>query len=186
MNQKNETIKALSLWQPWATAIACGAKRIETRHWSTKYRGPLAIHAAQTDQCSRPENTFTRRRGCVGGCSYNRSLDLKAGAAARVAAGIAAEGDLPHGCIIAVADLVACWPTRIGDERVFYEGGSYHKPPGRIGLQVPPSELALGDFSRGRYGWILSNVRALPEPIPYRGRQGLFDVPAELLRGAAR
>ena len=40
-------MKALSLWQPWASAIALGHKRVETRHWSTAYRGPLAIHAAK-------------------------------------------------------------------------------------------------------------------------------------------
>lgn len=39
-------MKCLSLWQPWATLMANGAKRIETRNWSTNYRGPLAIHAA--------------------------------------------------------------------------------------------------------------------------------------------
>ena len=42
-----DTIKALSLWQPWASLVALGAKRIETRHWGTRYRGPLAIHAAK-------------------------------------------------------------------------------------------------------------------------------------------
>src|SRR5579872_2132505 len=40
-------IKALSLWQPWAEAIRVGAKQIDTRHWSTRYRGWLAIHAAK-------------------------------------------------------------------------------------------------------------------------------------------
>jgi hypothetical protein len=40
-------VKALSLWQPWATLIALGHKRFETRHWPTSYRGPLAIHAAK-------------------------------------------------------------------------------------------------------------------------------------------
>ena len=40
-------MKALSLWQPWAALMAVGAKRIETRHWSTAYRGELAIHAAK-------------------------------------------------------------------------------------------------------------------------------------------
>lgn len=39
-------MKALTIWQPWASLIAVGAKRIETRPWSTRYRGPLAIHAA--------------------------------------------------------------------------------------------------------------------------------------------
>lgn len=40
-------IKALSLWQPWASAIALGLKKVETRSWSTPYRGPLVIHAAK-------------------------------------------------------------------------------------------------------------------------------------------
>lgn len=40
-------LKALSLWQPWASYIAQGAKRYETRGWATSYRGPLAIHAAK-------------------------------------------------------------------------------------------------------------------------------------------
>ena len=37
------SIKALSLKQPWANMIASGQKTIETRTWSTKYRGPLLI-----------------------------------------------------------------------------------------------------------------------------------------------
>ena len=40
-------MKALSLLQPYATLIAVGAKKIETRSWSTKYRGPLAIHSSK-------------------------------------------------------------------------------------------------------------------------------------------
>lgn len=41
-------MKAVSLWQPWASELRPdGAKRIETRGWSTKHRGPLAIHAAK-------------------------------------------------------------------------------------------------------------------------------------------
>jgi hypothetical protein len=42
------TIKAISLWQPWASLMALGLKRHETRHWPTAYRGPIAIHAAKT------------------------------------------------------------------------------------------------------------------------------------------
>lgn len=40
-------MKTITLWQPWATLIAAGIKTIETRHWPTSYRGPLAIHAAR-------------------------------------------------------------------------------------------------------------------------------------------
>lgn len=39
--------KTLTLWQPWATLIATGIKKYETRSWSTNYRGPLLIHAAK-------------------------------------------------------------------------------------------------------------------------------------------
>ena len=42
-------MKAISLWQPWATLIAIGAKTYETRSWSTDYRGPLLIHAAKNE-----------------------------------------------------------------------------------------------------------------------------------------
>lgn len=41
------TIKALSLWEPWATLMALGAKTIETRSWCTSYRGPLLICASK-------------------------------------------------------------------------------------------------------------------------------------------
>lgn len=40
-------LKAISILQPRASLIACGAKKIETRGWSTSYRGPIAIHAGK-------------------------------------------------------------------------------------------------------------------------------------------
>lgn len=38
-------MRALTVRQPWAWAIASGVKTIENRTWTTTYRGPLAIHA---------------------------------------------------------------------------------------------------------------------------------------------
>ncbi|MEO8862303.1 MAG: ASCH domain-containing protein [Ginsengibacter sp.] len=40
-------MKALSLLQPWASLVVIGVKEIETRSWSTPYRGPLLIHASK-------------------------------------------------------------------------------------------------------------------------------------------
>lgn len=37
---------ALSLLQPYASLVATGVKKIETRSWGTKHRGPLLIHAS--------------------------------------------------------------------------------------------------------------------------------------------
>lgn len=38
---------ALSLTQPWAQLMADGRKRVETRSWSTRHQGLLAIAAAK-------------------------------------------------------------------------------------------------------------------------------------------
>jgi hypothetical protein len=46
-------MKIISLWQPWASLMAAGIKRNETRSWSTSYRGDVVIHAAQhCDACA--------------------------------------------------------------------------------------------------------------------------------------
>lgn len=43
---------ALSLLQPWASLVIMGAKKIETRSWSTDYRGKLLIHAGKSKRGS--------------------------------------------------------------------------------------------------------------------------------------
>ena len=54
-------IKAVSLWQPWASLVACGVKHHETRHWTTNYRGALAICAARVvDTVGAPEELCQR------------------------------------------------------------------------------------------------------------------------------
>ena len=40
-------IKAISLWQPWASLIYLGLKQYETRSWQTNYRGELVICSAK-------------------------------------------------------------------------------------------------------------------------------------------
>jgi hypothetical protein len=41
------SIKAISLWEPWATLIAAGIKTYETRGWYTNWRGELLICATK-------------------------------------------------------------------------------------------------------------------------------------------
>lgn len=48
------TIRGFTVTQPWATSIALGHKRIETRSWHTRYRGLIAIHAAKDPYLLRP------------------------------------------------------------------------------------------------------------------------------------
>jgi len=41
-------IKAITLYQPYASLIIAGAKRFETRTWGSQYTGLLVIHAGKT------------------------------------------------------------------------------------------------------------------------------------------
>ena len=113
------TIKCISLWQPWASLITIGAKQIETRHWATSYRGPIAIHAAKTekelDLCMvQPYERFLKRAGLLQYQGLAKCLL-----------------SLPLGKIVAVAELKDCVATdelQISEqERAF---GNY--APGRF------------------------------------------------------
>ncbi len=77
-------MKALSLTEPWATAIALGWKNWETRSWPTGFRGQLAIHAAKG--CPSWAKEIAEEHG----------LDTKS---------------LPLGCIVAVCELTECRQT---------------------------------------------------------------------------
>lgn len=88
-------MKAISLWQPWASAIAVGVKKIETRSWLTHYRGRLAIHA--TANTPRKDLDFFDRMDAVSRAAF-------------AAAGIDRKSDLPQGFIVATCDVVDCVP----------------------------------------------------------------------------
>ena len=84
-------MKALTLHQPWATLISIGEKRIETRHWATKYRGPIAIHAAKTIHSYAREWWDDEWLEWVLGIN-----------------GIESTHDMPLGAVVATARLVDC------------------------------------------------------------------------------
>lgn len=146
-------MKALSLWQPWASAIAGGSKRAETRSWCTSHRGPLAIHAAK-----RPITVYER-------AGYE---DYGAWIAAMEQLGEDWLDELPYGVIVATCTLVDCRGTGTFGPEIDEEKPGY--------ADCFWTERDMGDFSPGRFGWVLENISRLKEPIPYRGRQGLFNV----------
>lgn len=86
---------ALTLTQPWATLVAHGHKKVETRSWPTAYRGPLVIHAAK----SLPPSV----RSAVN-TEPLRSLLARLGILHQL-------DDLPRGCGLATCELVDCVPT---------------------------------------------------------------------------
>lgn len=87
-------MRGLTLAQPWASLVAIGAKQIETRSWTTAYRGLLAIHAAKHVPSS------------------SRSLlDREPLRSALLRNGLRGDRTLPRGAVVAVACLVDVAPT---------------------------------------------------------------------------
>lgn len=139
-------LKALSLWQPHAQAVALGLKTYETRSWATKYRGPLIICSARKrfsfhdypaayyqDVCAR-----IKRAGCP-------------------------HYALAYGEALCVVDLVDCVPThtlrgRIGRNAEFW------------------GDFSDGDDDKGRYAFKLENVRRIWPALKVKGRQRWFEV----------
>ncbi len=85
-----QPLKAISLWQPWAIAIALSLKTWETRSWKTHYRGLLVICAAQKTSRQQQE-TYVR-------ICHQHHIDLS----------IHPWSQLPRGCAIALVKLTDC------------------------------------------------------------------------------
>jgi hypothetical protein len=45
-----------------------------------------------------------------------------------------------------------------------------------VGLSEITDQLPYGDFTPGRYAWLLDDVEPVDPPIPARGRQRLWDL----------
>ena len=162
---------ALTLWQPWASFIACGAKRIETRRWMLREpQRPetIAIHAAK-----RP-------------VEWTPALQRIAVDTIAPAADVARTVEAARGCIVAVARLVAIHTTSEIRRRLQEAGGRRVLPVSclradeMVDWQVGQLERHLGDFSDGRFGWWLADIVALRQPIACPGAQGLWAIPLDV------
>jgi hypothetical protein len=164
-------MKIISLWQPWASLWVAGAKMVETRSWATTYRGPVAVHAAKhwdeslAALCrTEPFKSVLERLG------YN---DAPMGHRA----------SLPFGKILGSVELVDC--LQMVDLAVGENGWTALERHGGISLvddpRLTPNERAFGRYEKWRWAWVTGSTRRrLAEPIPYRGAQGLRDLPAEI------
>jgi len=62
-----EDIRVLSVRQPYADMIISGEKKVEYRSWSTRYRGPLLIHAGLAKARGMDWGTMDPKRGGIVG-----------------------------------------------------------------------------------------------------------------------
>ena len=181
-------MKALTLWQPWASLVALGVKTIETRGWRTDYRGPLLIHASAAIPLPMPltvgdyEVTKDNPRGT--GPAYLLRSDR-----------LSWPYRLPLGAVVATCTVVDVVPmvgngslAHNGHHRVFVAGdgeGLWRtNPQGGSAIEVT-DQRPYGDYAPGRYAWLLDDVRPFPSPIPARGGQKLWNPDARLLAAVA-
>lgn len=130
-------MRALTLWEPWASLIALGVKRIETRPWRTAYEGTLLIHAGQRKMDPREWHP-----------------DLW-----KIMDKITATGWTPrYGEAVCTAQLMGCVPFTDED-------------------RFEPLEEACGDFTPGRWGWLLRDVRGIRPGVKLTGERGLWTPP---------
>lgn len=92
-------------------------------------------------------------------------------------AGPGADELLPFGAIIGVANLVDCRPS---ESFTVGELDTTRLPTGEDIQAYAFSERMLGDFSPGRWGWILEDAVSLIDPIPVRGLQRIWNLSPEL------
>lgn len=140
-------LKCISLWQPYASAVALGLKRIETRASTTRHRGPLGIYATlrmHSEQRRVFEEVLLANED-----KRVRALLAKAGWLQYEA--------LPFGRLIAIVDVIDSRPVSHVDR-----------------LASGPLEFLLGDYTRGRFAWMLANARKLTKPLTVSGKQGFF------------
>lgn len=136
-----DPLRAVSLWQPWASAIAVGKKMVETRSWrapKTVLGKRIGVHAGMS---TKGMYLAAQDSALWDSCLNDLPFDLS--------------GRLPFGCLLGSVVVADCKPVEELESCIY------------------------GDYSAGRFGWILEKFVPFKEPVPYKGAQGIFMVELE-------
>lgn len=146
-------MKALTLWQPWASLVAHGAKPYEFRGWRVPRRIVglrIAIHAgARRIRRVEVEDLIADLQPSV----FDERVCLHPEKAMEV---LNRWHDLPHSCIVCTA-VIGEAVTGLAAARAM--------------------GATLNDSDRGQHfnwGWPLTDIEPVPN-IPARGHQGFWD-----------
>jgi hypothetical protein len=152
--------KSISLWQPWASLVACGAKVNETRPRPWAYKGDVAICSAKPcwkndvpDYAIPALQWLWKFKDQFPGY-YSNVHDLYM--------------SLPFGAVLCVVEKTGCASTND-------DNGYEHRS-----ACLTSQELALGDYSADRFYYPTRNCRRLKTPVPVIGRQGFFNLPPDV------
>jgi activating signal cointegrator 1 len=174
-------LPALTLWQPYASLVACGAKTIETRGQRTNYRGRIAIHASSVPQAMEPATVALP--------AIHDALWPHLGFTTRPMPADVRQR-LPRGAIVATAELVGCVPivadpaarncvdARRGGAALRLDDPDDGEVCTDITAQVP-----FGDYTPGRWAWLLADRQPTTERCPWCWGDGGFQEDSMILYG---
>ena len=147
---------ALTAHQPWASLLAHGIQTRETRSWRPPARAVgtrIAIHAGRK---------VIRDPGEMGWETWEAIRELY---------GDDWAWSLPTGAVLATALLRTALQVADRDPGV---GRAAVWPLGNRALEETIDTEPHGNYSPGRWLWVLEDVRMLAEPAPARGSLGLW------------
>lgn len=185
-------MKALTIWQPWASLVMIGAKPYEFRRWDYRERERalegqrIVIHAgARPVKLAEVEDILEDRLGGVlTECAEPALRRLHA-------ALVAAEAAMPaYRSALALYHARSRRPRMVGDPEIVEAA----KPSGQslplaCGLGTATllrprkcTELFGGQPDSDRidhhmWAWPLTDIRPFDEPVPARGAQGFWNWP---------
>lgn len=160
-------MQALTLWQPWAWAMAFAGKPVENRTWAPPHSllgQRIAIHAGKTCD-EKMIDGIGAEFGIVPATSdvpllgYGNDLQ-------RI-------GHLARGAVVAVGTL-AGYVCDDGNGRAISATNDPH-----VAAEILRKARA-SRWYQGPIGWIVVNRIALPKPVPCRGAQGLWTLPPDV------
>ncbi|MFD2578767.1 ASCH domain-containing protein [Novosphingobium colocasiae] len=163
-------MKALTLWQPWASLVIAGAKPYEFRSWrppASLIGQRIVIHAAA--------RKVDREEACW---LWTLLMDRHHSEQERIAA---AETCLHADIAIPILErgfmdgLEPLPPRRRPRHRDRRRTAPRH--PHRRRIRRPPRANDSDRDSHANLGWPMLDIEPWPEPIPMRGKQGLWNWP---------
>lgn len=129
--------------------MAVGAKRYETRHW----------HAPRTIIGLRIAIHAAKRRHRDDRACFEDILDQCHESRSIFETYLDLDYDaLPFGAVVCTGVLKACHRVE--------------------GLPISAIERRWGNYDAGRFAWEFTDIQKLAAPMPFIGRQGVFEIPA--------
>lgn len=149
-----DKLAAITLWQPWATLVAIGAKRFEFREWPAPRRlvgRRIAIHAGARKIPKTDLRELLVKLQSPRAAETGISPDL---AVPLLEQALSTPTVFPLGAVVCTAGLGR--PLR-GEE---------------LSRAIGTTLLAGADTN---WGWPMLNVQALDPPVPARGDKGFWE-----------